>query len=295
MLDHTSKSSVFRKAALDRLSSPERLDELAQVTTSRGWIALLALAGFLCIILVWMIVGKIPVTVGGDGILIKPSGMMRLVAFHEGIIGDILVPPGEPVKAGATIAYVMTDLNPVDSGHVSEATTSESYQKPIISPQSGLVTDLFVSVGDLVTRTTPVVNIEPENESEPLQAIAYVPLTDSKKIKPGMPARIVPVYVKPEEFGYLVGEVTTIADYPASRQSVNRLVANETLTSQLLSKGTLVAVTLNLFPDTETPSGFQWASGQGPEVQLKGGTLSQITIIVDHKRPLHLVFPTLEN
>ena len=37
---------VFRKASLDRLSSPEQLDKLLQVTRPRGWIALVAL-GFL--------------------------------------------------------------------------------------------------------------------------------------------------------------------------------------------------------------------------------------------------------
>ena len=29
---------LFRQAALDRLSSPERIDELMEVTTRRGWL-----------------------------------------------------------------------------------------------------------------------------------------------------------------------------------------------------------------------------------------------------------------
>ena len=33
------RGSIFRKAALERLSSPERLDQLMQVTRPRAWLA----------------------------------------------------------------------------------------------------------------------------------------------------------------------------------------------------------------------------------------------------------------
>ena len=36
------KDRLFRKVALERLSSPERLDELMQLTTPGGWLALVA-------------------------------------------------------------------------------------------------------------------------------------------------------------------------------------------------------------------------------------------------------------
>ena len=35
---------IFRKVALERLSSPEQLDQLLQVTDPKGWMALGALA-----------------------------------------------------------------------------------------------------------------------------------------------------------------------------------------------------------------------------------------------------------
>jgi len=37
-----TRPSIFRQAALDRLSSPEQLDRLMQVTLPTGWIALVA-------------------------------------------------------------------------------------------------------------------------------------------------------------------------------------------------------------------------------------------------------------
>ena len=37
-----SQDRIFRQAALDRLSSPEQLDQLMQVTTPKSWMALVA-------------------------------------------------------------------------------------------------------------------------------------------------------------------------------------------------------------------------------------------------------------
>ena len=54
------QSKIFRKAALERLSSPEQLDQLMQITNSKGWLALIALAIILGAALVWAIFGRIP-------------------------------------------------------------------------------------------------------------------------------------------------------------------------------------------------------------------------------------------
>ena len=38
---------IFRKVALERLSSPEQLDQLMQVTSPKGWLALAGLGALL--------------------------------------------------------------------------------------------------------------------------------------------------------------------------------------------------------------------------------------------------------
>ena len=48
-----STRSVFRKVSLDRLASPEQLDQLMQITTPKGWVALLALSVLLLTAIVW--------------------------------------------------------------------------------------------------------------------------------------------------------------------------------------------------------------------------------------------------
>lgn len=60
------QDKLFRKAALEKLSSPEELDQLMQVTTPKGWLALVALICFLVAITVIGIFSVIPVRVEGQ-------------------------------------------------------------------------------------------------------------------------------------------------------------------------------------------------------------------------------------
>ena len=97
-------SKVFRKIALERLSSPEQLDKLITVTTPGGWLALLGLCLVLTLSIVWAIFGKIPTTVTGGGILIKSGGVVSVVVPVQGQIDSIYVREGETVRKGQIIA-----------------------------------------------------------------------------------------------------------------------------------------------------------------------------------------------
>jgi HlyD family secretion protein len=50
-------SQVFRKAALDRLASPEQLDELIPVVDARGWIAALGIGVLTAAVIAWGFLG----------------------------------------------------------------------------------------------------------------------------------------------------------------------------------------------------------------------------------------------
>jgi hypothetical protein len=77
-----SQSSIFRKESLERLSSPEQLDQLMQVVSPRSWLPLATLGCLVGLGLAWSIFGRIPVTASGQGILVNPSdGARELVSL----------------------------------------------------------------------------------------------------------------------------------------------------------------------------------------------------------------------
>lgn len=98
------KTGVFRKVALERLSSPEQLDQLMRVTDTRGWIMLLALGVILATGVVWGFLGDIPQNVGGTGMLVKSGGVFEVIALSSGRVTDIAVSVGDEVTEGQVVA-----------------------------------------------------------------------------------------------------------------------------------------------------------------------------------------------
>lgn len=123
------KSSIFRKEALERLSSPEQLDQLMQIVTPRSWLPLAALGSLMGLGLVWSFVGKIPVTTTGRGVIVyndpeapgTPSTELKGVSyFSAGEIAQIepgmkvlLIPDVEGAQvAGGLMGTVQSVSNP---------------------------------------------------------------------------------------------------------------------------------------------------------------------------------------
>jgi HlyD family secretion protein len=105
------KRNLFRQESLERLSSPERLDQLMQVVNPRSWLPLIALVSITGVAVFWSIYGNIPITVEGRGILIYPRKVIPLQAKNPGQIIALNVKVGDTVKKGqvlATIAQVET-------------------------------------------------------------------------------------------------------------------------------------------------------------------------------------------
>ncbi|WP_414582707.1 NHLP bacteriocin system secretion protein [Scytonema sp. PCC 10023] len=104
MLDQ--KSSLFRKQSLERLSSPERLDQLMQVVSPKSWLPLTALSSLVVVAIIWSICGRIPITVEGRGVLIYPRKVVPLQAASAGQLQALNVNAGDFVKKGDVLATV---------------------------------------------------------------------------------------------------------------------------------------------------------------------------------------------
>ncbi|MCK5539290.1 MAG: NHLP bacteriocin system secretion protein [Deltaproteobacteria bacterium] len=102
---------IFRKAALERLSSPEQLDQLMQITSPTGWLALLGTGFFIVAVIVWSIVGSIPTKVTGQGILMKSGGIFDVVANAGGMIDITYFDTGDIVVNRQVVARIQkTDI-----------------------------------------------------------------------------------------------------------------------------------------------------------------------------------------
>lgn len=99
--------SIFRDAAVERLSSPEQLDQLVAITRPFDWVAATALALGLAVLVAWGLLGKIPTRVAGEGILLASGGhVVDAVSGVAGRLASLDVAVGDEVRPDQVIARV---------------------------------------------------------------------------------------------------------------------------------------------------------------------------------------------
>jgi HlyD family secretion protein len=406
---------IFRKVALERLSSPEQLDQLLEVTTPIGWVALAAVGALLAAGMVWGLFGSIPTLAPGEGILLRRGGVMDLVAMAGGQVDDVLVRVGDVIEKGQRVASIrqqglerqMLDFRAkravldkeyqalaqyareqlqlkqseleqqrtnlqrnvasldgsvklladrvaaeqklLDDGLITKQTlltsqealngarnqlasahfdladlqlkrreSEEAFKEQllarssqlrdldsqihelqaklkedvaVVSPYRGRVLELMVNRGDLVTPGAPMLNLEVV--SDDLVSVLFVPATMGKRVQLGMLVRVSPSTVNQEEYGYMLGRVSWVAEFPSSVRGMTRLLANEALVNRLMALGPPIQVNVTLVADPLSPTGYKWSSSRGPTVKISSGTLASGSIIVRQDHPLRLLLPTV--
>lgn len=100
------KQQIFRKVALERLSSPEQLDMLMRVIRPVDWLVFGPLAGLLLVAVVWGWLGSIPTKVTGKCILINPTGLVDIASVTNGRLTALTVKVGDRVMLGQEIGLV---------------------------------------------------------------------------------------------------------------------------------------------------------------------------------------------
>lgn len=409
---------IFRSVALERLSSPEQLDQLMQVTTPRGWLLLVGVGALLVTALVWGVLGSVPERIPGQGILIRSGGVLEVEAPGDGRVTDVAVRVGDVVSEGQVVARIArqdlvlriqqaraqvaelrrrhdqqrqfgerdvqlqgawlaqrreqlratieagestlralndriaseeqlvqqglitrqallattqqrdqaeervrqsrSELVQLDAegGQVrntnqkavqeSQAALTEAERElarlenelrttsEVTSPYTGRVLEVMAEQGSMVDRGQPILTVDLTGKAvKGLEAILYIPSVHGKKIKPGMEVQIAPSTVKKEEFGYLLGTVTYVSDFPVTPQGMTRVLKNEQLVTTLSGDDAPYEIHVDLLPDPDNVSTYRWTSSEGPPLRIQSGTLATAGIVVERRRPILMVIPQL--
>lgn len=412
------KKEIFRSVALERLSSPEQLDQLMQVTTPRGWLMLVGVGALLATALVWSVLGSVPERIGGKGILIRNGGVLEVEASGDGRVTDVSVRVGDVVTEGQVVARIqrqdlvlriqqkraevaelgrrhqqqvqfgerdvqlqaayraqrreqlqasidagnnnLRSLNEkmesegrlvqqglltrqalltttqqrdqaeervrqahselvqlqAEAGQVQNQTlrnVQESQTRltqaerelaqmeselrttsEVTSPYTGRVLEVIVEQGSMVDRGRPILSVDLTGKAvKALEAVVYIPSVHGKKIRPGMEVQIAPSTVKKEEFGYLLGTVTYVSDFPVTPQAMQQVLKNEQLVTSLSGDDAPYEIRVDLLPDPDNLSTYRWTSSEGPPIRIQSGTLAAAGVVVERRRPILMVVPQL--
>ncbi len=104
---NAASKNIFRAVAVERLSSPEQLDQLVDVSRPADWVAVVAIGIALIGVLTWGIMGRVPTRAAGEGILISDSGrVVDGVSAVRGRLTSVEVSVGDRVSLGQIIARI---------------------------------------------------------------------------------------------------------------------------------------------------------------------------------------------
>lgn len=402
--------NLFRKAALDKATSPEQLDLVMQVTSPMGWLAVATIGALLFVVGVWSYVGTIPDLVEGQGVLIRGERLSEIKAAVSGTLARLNVSPDTMVEAGQVIAVINRDrseierkialkqdqLNRLRSQHQAEGSSDQmvysrnqalisakageldslrrqratqqdlvnrglkpenalfevdrqvtatrgelaalekenaviqtrmgprlneqrdlegeiTYLKgdlektatEIRSPEAGRVVEVIKSVSDKLAEGEPLVRIETARPSGPdaargfcdgnIHAVIYVPGQQAGKVRPKQLARVSPVDVKKEEYGYIIGSVEWVSNFAASPDDMREKLKNDKLVQSYTEKGPVFEARVCLTFDPENKvNGLKWSSSTGPPKQIGSGAMCQSSVVVDLKKPYTYVIPSIK-
>ncbi|MBW4506299.1 MAG: NHLP bacteriocin system secretion protein [Scytonematopsis contorta HA4267-MV1] len=470
------KNNLFRKEALDKVASPEQLDQLIRVVNPKRWLSLFALGSLVAAGTTWSIIGRIPIIVNGQGVIVYPSKVVSVQASQPGRILSLNVEVGDKVKKGQVLATIdqselqkqlqlqrdklaqlrfqdetanlaqiqrfnieqeaiakqrqtleqslqtvksltpvlrekgsdvlkrerenlkqrlqtlreleptlkkrwddrqslalqgavprdtslqarqdyinakaqineaesqlnqlevketdserqyLTNLNQVNELEAQlktlksrqavqqeqDSTTAINRKKEIqetqrviaqlesqlkqnsqiISAHTGTILEVTAKPGQQLEPGIGIGTISAQQSSDKLINVVFLPVSEGKKIKLGMPLQITPSTVKREEFGGITAKVIKIYEFPVTQQGAASLVGNPDILPGVMAQGPQLAVFTEMERDSSSKSGFKWSSSKGPEIKITPGTTTSVRIMIDKQAPIVFALPFLKS
>jgi hypothetical protein len=122
--EHEQKkpSSLFRKNALEYISTPHARDDLVQITPPRAWIMLATFWIILGAIVLWSIFGSIAIHVEGPGILLGKNEMATETQGLEAIV-FISADVGKRVRKGMRSKVTPSTVTAFEYGSIEGIVT----------------------------------------------------------------------------------------------------------------------------------------------------------------------------
>ena len=217
--------------------------------------------------------------------------------YQDGLVEKALLTSSERDIMDLKSKLYGLDQN-VSSASRSLVRSRENYKwrSAVAAPFSGKVTEVHFQNGELVGEGAELLLAEPYDtvEESGLRLDLYIASGDAKKIRNGMDVYVAPATVKPEQYGYLIGKVSYVSEYPKTLKAIASELKNDQLAQKFSQSSPPYKVKVKLLRDSTSYSGYRWTSGKGPETKITSGLLCGGKIIVEEQRPMELVIPMLK-
>jgi len=260
---------LYRRRALESVSSSEQLDRAVRVVAPHTWVWLVALLLVVAVAIVWAAVSTVPTTVQGPAFLIPLGGLREAEAPVTGTVETLRLPMGAHVVAGQ---------------HLGTVVTASGTRAEIVAPATGVVTETDVPAQGYVTAGSRIGLIEPAGW--PLVVYAYLPMDEAGDVRAGTLARVRFGAGIADRYGFAEGHVQSVGQYPASSERLRFTLQDAGVIRTVGDLGPANEIVVTLDQSARTPSGLVWGSGDGPPAPLPSGLPGDVEFITGAHHPI---------
>ena len=183
-------------------------------------------------------------------------------------------------------------------GDVTQAERELARSAVVVAAHDGVVSEIDVVAGDILSPDKPILRLLPPASDDRaggrLKGVLYVPLAKGKQVKSGMDVLADLTTVRKGQFGRIRATVRSVSEVAATPDGIKRVLDNESLSKTILEAGAVFAVEIALTSDPDTPSGYRWTSGTGPDVTITPGTAFSASVTTERVRIISLLIPAVK-
>lgn len=268
-------ADLYRKSALERISSPEQLDKVLKVTSPMSWLALIGVTLIILVTVVWSIIGSIPMVISTKGIVSSPVGSNAVYMQEAGTVVSVRVRPGDELHHGDPVLTYKNASNEIVT---------------VYSDQAGTVASLVANKDDALNPGSEIIRVTPTVPTSQM-VVCYVPLAQAKKLERGMRVNVLLDSLDSTSYGNMVARVINIDAYAASASGMASVLGSgNNLDATFTANGPVVAVACELGTDNTTVSGYYWSNAKGAGVTVSNGSLVTAKIVTEEVAPISKLF-----
>ncbi len=175
-----------------------------------------------------------------------------------------------------------------------------AYDGKVHAERDGVVLDLQVIPGQTVGTGDRLGTIgrpdRPAAGEPPLRAVAYFAPADARRLPPGLPVEVVPLWNQRGRFGGIVGKVSQVLTLPATEDDISTTIGNPQLAQELTNNGPVMRAEIELEKDASSVDGFRWTLSGGSGVfPIREGLTISTFAYVEWRSPISYVIPGLRS
>jgi len=212
---------IFRKAAIEKLSTPDDLDELLQVNSGLSWFMLVSVLCLIAGAVIWGVFGQIINKVSLTGTIQPVDPPQSLIVNEAGQVDSVFHWPGDKVSKNQPIV-----------GYTPEKSSSIKY---ILSPVDGELVELNVSEGLFLTPGLTVAKVAYSQKGHIInpEFLFFVSGNMVSNLSAGMDVNIL---IDGHESGIIRvnSPISYISKLPASEESINNIILDKGIAAQLI-------------------------------------------------------------